>query len=279
MQTINANNGYFKMPNQLMDELYNIKVTYTQLRVLLFIVRHTLGYNKTSYSMSYGFISKGLSISRPNVLRELVRLEEMKIISISKGKYSNIISLNCNYDEWIVPRYNDELSDDTGDVLSGDNTVFSDERTDNGDSSVLCRDNSLFSEEITPVLCGDNKSVICGENKKKTIKTNKKKTNKKDRVKPYTHASSDKVEYAEAVRMKPEQMQKLIDEYGKPFADKCVEELNNYKLANNKSYASDYHAIRNWVVSRVTERFPSLIKKQQTVRIYADDENPFADVE
>ena len=60
MQTINANNGYFKMPNQLMDELYNIKVTYTQLRVLLFIVRHTLGYNKTSYSMSYGFISKGL---------------------------------------------------------------------------------------------------------------------------------------------------------------------------------------------------------------------------
>ncbi len=94
-------------------------------------------------------------------------------------------------------------------------------------------------------------------------------------------AKSDtgKIAFAEAVKMKPEQMEKLIAEYGKPFADTCVEELNNYKLANNKSYASDYYAIKNWVVTRVTERFPSLIKKQQTVIIYADDENSFADVE
>ncbi len=162
-----------------MVELYNIKVTYTQFRVLLFIVRHTFGYNKISDSMSYGFISKGLSISRPNVLRELVRLEEMKIISISKGRYSNRISFNCNSDEWDVPRYNDELSESDSDVRSEDNRVFSEESTVKSDSSVLSADNSPLSVESTPVLCGENKSVLCRENQKKTIKTNNKKTTKK----------------------------------------------------------------------------------------------------
>lgn len=296
MQTINVNNGYFKMPNQLMVELYNIKVTYTQLRVLLFIVRHTFGYNTISDVMSYGFISKGLSIARPNVLREVVKLEEMKIIKINKDGYVNKISINCNVDEWDVPRYNDKLSENESgvlsednkklseestvstdsDVLSEDNTVFSDEITDNTDSSVISADNTPLSDQSTPVLCGDNKSVICGENQINNKKTNKEKTTKKK-----TGAKNDvgKISFAEAVKMKPEEMNKLIAEYGKPFADRCVEELNNYKLANNKSYASDYHAIKSWVIRRVTERFPNLIKKQQPVRIYADDENPFADIE
>ena len=38
--------------------------------------------------------------------------------------------------------------------------------------------------------------------------------------------------------------------------------LDNYKGQNNKRYASDYRAILNWVMDRVNEKYPGLIKRQ-----------------
>lgn len=88
-----------------------------------------------------------------------------------------------------------------------------------------------------------------------------------------------KKKYAESVLLFEIEYETLCNELGKDFADECIEVLNNYKLANGKKYKSDYHAIRSWVISRVSQKYPNQKNNQPAkVKYYADGENPFADV-
>lgn len=72
-----------------------------------------------------------------------------------------------------------------------------------------------------------------------------------------------KTKYADFVQMTEAEYQKLCEKYGKPFADACIETLNNYKGAKGKTYKSDYLAILNWVVDRVNEKQPGLRRAPQ----------------
>lgn len=62
-----------------------------------------------------------------------------------------------------------------------------------------------------------------------------------------------KKHFAEFVTMTDVEYEKLVNTYGKEFADQCITRLDNYKGANGKKYKSDYRAILNWVVERETE--------------------------
>ncbi|MDF2791087.1 MAG: hypothetical protein K0S80_4189 [Neobacillus sp.] len=59
------------------------------------------------------------------------------------------------------------------------------------------------------------------------------------------------IQYAEFVKMKESEFQKLVDEHGEILAKKMVLTLDNYKGANGKKYKSDYRAILNWVKDKV----------------------------
>lgn len=83
----------------------------------------------------------------------------------------------------------------------------------------------------------------------------------------------EKVEYAEFVHMQEAEYQKLIERFGQAAADKAVEILDNYKGANRKKkYDSDYRAILNWVIDRIREKHPGLIKRQENTQ---PDQNPY----
>ena len=89
----------------------------------------------------------------------------------------------------------------------------------------------------------------------------------------------EKNNYADAVTLAKEEYDKLMSEFSKPFVDKCIEILNNYKLANGKKYKSDYYAIRNWVIGEVQKRYPNLasqyISPQNNEKLF---DNPWGDV-
>lgn len=71
----------------------------------------------------------------------------------------------------------------------------------------------------------------------------------------------NKKNYADAVTLTEEEYGKLIKKHTKTFVDKCIEVLNNYKLSSGKTYKSDYYAILNWVIDRVTKDYPKLDAK------------------
>jgi len=74
-------------------------------------------------------------------------------------------------------------------------------------------------------------------------------TNKNDK----NDKNKKKYIYAEFVQMLPLEYQKLINQYGEVKVKKMIEVLNNYKGSNGKKYKSDYLAILNWVVDRVSQ--------------------------
>lgn len=61
----------------------------------------------------------------------------------------------------------------------------------------------------------------------------------------------EKIHFAEFVTMTNVEYEKLVNTYGRSFADQCITTLDNYKGSSGKKYKSDYRAILSWVVDRV----------------------------
>lgn len=90
-----------------------------------------------------------------------------------------------------------------------------------------------------------------------------------------TQKRVEKIKYADYVSMKPEEYQKLVDEYGEQFTKACIQKLDFYKGSKGKTYKDDYRAIKSWVVDEVKKTNPGLIQqasKQET----QNGGNPFA---
>lgn len=63
----------------------------------------------------------------------------------------------------------------------------------------------------------------------------------------------DNIIYAENVKMKKSEFEKLNADYGAEDTKTMIQILDNYKGANGKKYKSDYRAILNWVVNRLKD--------------------------
>lgn len=76
-------------------------------------------------------------------------------------------------------------------------------------------------------------------------------TNKKLRSKEVKKEPIHKKTFLEVVNLTEDEHTKLIKNFGKPYTEKAIELLNNYKASNGKKYKSDYHAILSWVMDKV----------------------------
>jgi hypothetical protein len=70
-------------------------------------------------------------------------------------------------------------------------------------------------------------------------------------INPIINSKDIYIQYAEFVKMKESEYNKLVEEHGEPLTKKMIEVLDNYKGANGKKYKSDYRAILNWVADKV----------------------------
>lgn len=87
-----------------------------------------------------------------------------------------------------------------------------------------------------------------------------------------------KKKYAEKVHLTEKEYDELVEKYGKAGADRAIEILSNYKGSKGKSYKSDYRAILSWVIDRMKEKEPHILKKTSpAVTSKKAGENPFGD--
>lgn len=99
-------NNFTQIPNEMIEALYSLKISSRKFRILLFIIRQTLGYGHNEHKMSLGYIGKALDMRRHHVLKDLADLANDNIIKIQKnsGITPQIITLNKNCDEWVLPK-------------------------------------------------------------------------------------------------------------------------------------------------------------------------------
>lgn len=110
-----------------------------------------------------------------------------------------------------------------------------------------------------------------GENNNKNVKKEKNvkdinnkpiKKGEKDMPKKTKKLREGTIEYAESVRLKPEEFDKLTNELGTDSVQWMLDALSAYKVSNDKYYANDYAVFKRggWLRERLDEH----LSKQKT---------------
>lgn len=94
-----AENGYFKMNNDIQDALCRIRISGEARQVLDFIIRKTDGYNKEWDRIPLSQFVKATGLDRSNVVRAVVKLDTMRIIKKDTGSITKYM-FNKNFGEW-----------------------------------------------------------------------------------------------------------------------------------------------------------------------------------
>lgn len=92
-------------------------------------------------------------------------------------------------------------------------------------------------------------------------------------------AEPEKKSYADFVKMTEASYNRLVELYGEAFTAACITKLDLYKGSKDKTYKDDYRAILSWVVRRVNEDNPGLMKKSrgESAGSPSGGDNPYAE--
>ena len=93
-------------PNELVEALSTTNFSAYESRIVNFIIRKTLGWQKLTDGIGMGLIEKEIGINRSDASRVLKRLRARKIITNKKNRKGagytyNTLGINLNVHQWI----------------------------------------------------------------------------------------------------------------------------------------------------------------------------------
>lgn len=97
--------SYTKLFNPILEEICKRDFTASELSILFYVIRCTYGWQKKSYTISYGFLVEGTGLSERNVQRTVKNLIDKKVLILYEaqiGRKPQKIGLNKHYSEWLV---------------------------------------------------------------------------------------------------------------------------------------------------------------------------------
>ncbi|MBR3731563.1 MAG: replication protein [Spirochaetales bacterium] len=211
-------NGYVRIANELLEAICQLDVSGSEMRILLYIIRRTYGFNKDYAEIPLSEISAAVGMRREHIQKMLKRLSAKNIIDLrtNSGTKPQTISIVKNYEKWAVELCASCLLQKTATVAStvvqnGNSSVVQ-----NGNSSVVQNGNSTYK---------DNKDNI--------------KDNFKDRKKPFGRNGN--------VLLKNDEYNKLINNYGKETAERYIERMDNYISSREAKYNDCYAELLIWL--------------------------------
>lgn len=92
--------GYTKVPNSMMRAIYRSRFNGTQVRIIVFLIRMTSGWNKGSRAISYKTIAKELNLDRRSARRTIKTLIQNNVIIRHKSGRWNIWAINYDIASW-----------------------------------------------------------------------------------------------------------------------------------------------------------------------------------
>ena len=203
-------NGYVRIANELLEAICRLDVSGSEMRILLYIIRRTYGFNKDYAEIPLSEISTAVGMRREHIQKMLKRLSTKNIIDLrtNSGTKPQTISIVKNYEKWDVELCASCLLHKTATV---EPTVVQ-----NGNSSVVQNGNSTYK---------DNK-----DNYKDIFK---------DRKKSFGRNGN--------VLLKNDEYDKLINDYGKETAERYIERMDNYISSREAKYNDCYAELLIWL--------------------------------
>ncbi len=110
----NTAESYIKIPTIIQDAFCRIRIPGESRQILDGIIRKTLGWRKVKDKISISQLCKITGVKRPNVIRSIKCLEDMKIIVSDRTNYITVHQVNLNVEEWQDrPKHQTGIRNDT----------------------------------------------------------------------------------------------------------------------------------------------------------------------
>jgi phage replication O-like protein O len=103
MANVQAEHGFTKIANELLEVVMQQKFNGTQFKLIMAVWRFTYGFNRKEHELSLSFLSKATGIHKQQVKTELAKLIEQNVIKVtSESTYtaSRKLSFNKDHDKW-----------------------------------------------------------------------------------------------------------------------------------------------------------------------------------
>ena len=228
-------NGYTRIANELLEAVCRLNISGSEMRILLYIIRRTYGFNRTYAEISLSDIVCALGVSRDKISKSLRKLREANIIEHhpNRGVKPQTISIVKDYEKWSVEIWQYSL-------LAKKTTVG---QMDN--SSVGQKDNSSVGQK-------DNSSV--GQMDNHTFKENKERY--KERGKESRPPSG---KYGNCF-LNQSQYDDLVSSFGKDTVDRYIDKVDCHVQSTGKRYSDFSALIRKWIVEDGADK-----KQQQAI--------------
>ena len=228
-------NGYTRIANELLEAVCRLNISGSEMRILLYIIRRTYGFNRIYAEMPLPEIAAAVGMHKVNVSRTLKKLKEQNLIELhpSKGIKPQTISIVKDYQKWSV-----EIC--TGLPLSKMITVINPDNP-----KVIKADNPT-------VINPDNPTVINSDNP--TYKENKERY--KERGKESRPPSG---RYGNCF-LNQSQYEDLVSSFGKDTVDRYIDKVDCHVQSTGKRYSDFSAVIRKWIVEDGADK-----KQQQAI--------------
>jgi len=94
--------GFTKLPNGLLEALYSHRIPGQEMRVVLYVIRKTIGFSKDSDAISYGQIAGALDIPRTRAIAHVQNLVSKKILTSTNNgtRKPATIRINMDFSGW-----------------------------------------------------------------------------------------------------------------------------------------------------------------------------------
>jgi len=211
MADIQLEDGYTKIANGLMDKLCGFRFPAQVRSIVDVIFRKTYGWNKKRDKISLSQFEELTGMGKTNCHRALKLAIEHNVIL----RDNNYVQIQKDTDYWIPFNYNNELRFSRSNVISQDNS------------------SKILPLRITAITSQDNKTLsprITTKEKKDTIQK-----------KQYIYKGEFK-----NIKLTSEQLQKLIDRFGKESTNNRIETMSAYCQSKGKTYKDYYAALLSW---------------------------------
>ena len=94
--------GHTRIANELLEAITRFDFSKRQLKVVLFVIRKTYGYNKKVDQMSISQISAGTGLNHSATVNAVNELVELGVVSKQYGQHAQLIGLIKQYQTWGV---------------------------------------------------------------------------------------------------------------------------------------------------------------------------------
>ena len=214
MNEMHMKKGFTRIPNDILEALCALNASGSEMRILLYIIRRTYGFNRDFAEISLSEISSAVGMDTAAISKVLKKLEGRKLIERRPAKGIRPQTISISEEGFLCQ--NEQLSETT---------------------TVVDSDNSGIDENNNPaVVKNDNAVVVDTDNH--TYKEIKEDNKERERKAHGTYGF---------VLLSDDEFKELTDDYGESNTRDYIRKVDTHVKATGRPY-SDYAAvIRKWM--------------------------------